>query len=132
MAGSLTEVFQLAIEPTIGGQKNRGFFPTREVAEQGLVITELAEGQQEAYRCHHSPTAVDDANLAEHAFIVPGTGGELHDLAERLCDLAPAWFVDLGIGSPHFEGWIPRIISCGDEVVLAIGHECEAVLWVGG
>jgi hypothetical protein len=41
MTAALTEVFQLAIEPTVCGEENRGFFPTREVTEQGLVIPEL-------------------------------------------------------------------------------------------
>ena len=51
MATSLPEVFHLAIEPAIGGDENRGFFPTRNVAKQGLIITELAGGQEKQYRC---------------------------------------------------------------------------------
>jgi hypothetical protein len=128
MTAALPEVFQLAIEPTVCGDENRGFFPTRKLTKQGLIITELTGGKEKQHGCYHSPTAVDDTDLAEHAIVVPGAWSKLHDLSESLGDFIPAWFVDLGIGSRHFEGWLPRIIADGDKVLCAIGHERETLL----
>jgi hypothetical protein len=128
MTAALPEVFQLAIEPTVCGDENRGFFPTRKLTKQGLIITELTGGKEKQHGCHHSPTAVDDADLAEHAIVVPGAWSKLHDLSESLGDFITTWFVDLGIGSRHFEGWLPRIIADGDKVLRAIGHERESLL----
>jgi hypothetical protein len=127
MTAALPEVFHLAIEPTVCGEENRGFFTTRKLTKQDLIITDLARWQEEQYWCHHSPTAVDDADLAKHAIVVPGAWSELHELSERTSDFIPAWFVDLCIGCGHFEGWLPRIIADGDKVLCAIGHERETL-----
>jgi hypothetical protein len=123
MTAALPEVFQLAIEPTVCGEENRGFFPTREVTEQGLIITELARWKKKQYGCYHSPTAVDDADLAEHTVVVPSAWSELHNLSERTSDFSPAWLVDLGLTCGYRNGRIPRIIAQGYEIVRAIGHE---------
>ena len=128
MTAALPEVFQLAIEPTVGGEENRGFFPTREVTEQGLVIPELARWKKKQYGCYHSPTTVDDADLAEHTVVVPCARSELHELSERMSDFIPAWFEDLSLTSGYRNGRIPRIIAQGYEIVRAIGHERETLL----
>jgi hypothetical protein len=128
MTASLTKVFHLSIEPTVGGDENRGFFTTRKVTKQGLVIPELARWKKKQYGCYHSPTTVDDADLAEHTVVVPSAWSELHNLSERTSDFIPAWLVDLGLTCGYRNGRIPRIIAQGYEIVRAIGHERETLL----
>ena len=128
MTAALPEVFQLAIEPTVCGDENRGLFPARKVTKQGLIITELARWQKKQHRCHHSPTTMHDADLAKHAIVVPGAWGELHEFSQSLGDFNPTWFVDLCLGCGYRNGNIPRIIAQGDKVLCAIGHERKSLL----